>query len=94
MIETEWRVNEMMMTPILAFLPGGGGPLMFPLLLLVGFYVLNNQIARVTCFALLTAWLLWYSAYAVFSAEWHMLTFPALIITAWSLISGINKSVG
>jgi hypothetical protein len=84
----------MITTPTLAFLPGGAGPVAIPLLLIVGWYFLSNQIARVVCLVLLVAWLVVITAYAVFNGDWNMLIFPSLVIIAWSLISGVNKSFG
>ena len=83
-----------MMNPTLAFLPGGGNPVVIPLLLIVGWYFLNNKIARVVCLVILVAWHVWITAYAVFNGDWNMLIFPGLVIIAWSIISEVNKSFG
>ena len=84
----------MMMNPTLAFLPGGAGPVAIPLMLIVGWYFLSNQIARLVCLVLLIVWLAWVTGYAVLTGDWNMLIFPGLVIIAWSLISGVNKSFG
>ena len=85
---------KMIINPTLAFLPGGGSPVAIPLMLIVGWYFLNNQIARVVCLILLGTWFVWITAYAVFSGEWNILIFPSLVIIAWALISGVNNSFG
>jgi hypothetical protein len=84
----------MMINLTSAFLPGATGPVVIPLMLIVGWYFLSSQIARVICLVLLVVWLLLITVYAVFSGDWNMLIFPTLVILAWLLISGVNKSFG
>ena len=36
----------------------------------------------------------WVTAYAVINADWNLLLIPALVIIAWSLVSGVSNTFG
>jgi len=80
------------MTPTIASLPGGTSPVAFPVLLLLGWYFLENDIARLLCLVLTIVWLVCYTTAAVWNARWELLIFPSLVLVSWSIIARIDKS--
>jgi hypothetical protein len=79
---------------MIAFLPGGGGPIAIPLLLLVAWFFLQRPWLRIICGALLIGWFILVVARAIANQEFNILIFPSLVLLAWFLISEIKRSFG
>jgi len=82
----------MMVYPTIAFVSGGGGPVAIPVMLIIGWYFLENEIARYACLVLALLWFIFITLHAIFTQNLVLLLFPALVLFVWGIISEIMQS--
>ena len=76
----------------MASYPGGGGPLLIPLLLLLGWFFSERRVARVLCLALFVAWFILIVVEALRERDPAALGFPVLTVALWMILDGIRKA--
>jgi len=72
----------------------GFGPIVVPVLLLLGCYFLSRPWLRVLCGVGLAAWAVYLTVLSVIHQAWHILMFPLLVFVVWGWISEVKRSVG
>ncbi len=62
-----------------------------PLLLLIGFYNLEQPVLRILCLIGATGWMSIYVVLAITNADWNMLIFPGIFGIMWMILHPLMK---
>lgn len=70
-----------------------GGPVGFPLLLILIFYYFQKPILRILCLAGVFGWIGIIVVLAIVHEDWNLLIFPAIVGIGWTALHPLLKDL-